>query len=249
MFNQPKKHYKTIIIILSIFSISLIFLFIFSKPKTHLTKIDNFSQFNKTMPKSKQAQIFAALYQNIALNLTESSTPPPKNGAFIRNDTYNDNYDRTKEFHYGSFIVDLPNLKQSYLIQYEWSNDPKNPSMSDTQTLITCPEKTSVIYPDFHCVDQFTNSALNPYDIIIRYLPYVETDQSILKVNGSNTVYSVEFNTYLNQEPYLMVKMNSCGNPQNIQIIKDSFTSWLKSHHVKIDDLSIEYRDFCPGEI
>lgn len=65
------------------------------------------------------------------------------------NQTYND-----KEFTYTTdFIVDLPDVKQSYRVHNEYHMIPHKYG-DDYALLVTCPHPEDLIYPSFKCTDR-----------------------------------------------------------------------------------------------
>ena len=76
------------------------------------------------------------------------------NDIQVRNSSVFSNYDAATDITYGRFIVDIPVLKQSYYVQYEWSNNPDNTNFSGYPILVTClRDQAQIIYPEFECKD------------------------------------------------------------------------------------------------
>lgn len=146
MINNKKNK----IIICSTLGISVLlvcFAFIFFK-KDELLRIDNFSDYYYHVPEKTKNTIFSTLYGTVLKN---SSNRAPHSGAVIRDSepylyTYNNDYTG----YYGEFVVDIPEIQQSYLVKFTFNEDPDS-FMGGFASLIYCLPKDKMIYPDFDC--------------------------------------------------------------------------------------------------
>lgn len=117
--------------------------------------IDNFDEYYSIAPQEKQDYACHYLYEAVLLNLPEDQIP--KSGAIIRENTAELEHNAEKNSYYGSFIVDIPKIEQSYRIQITWSIGKNNYSTStDYSALVTCLKSSEIIYPNFDCRDLFT---------------------------------------------------------------------------------------------
>ncbi|MBR3056195.1 hypothetical protein IKG64_02765 [Candidatus Saccharibacteria bacterium] len=84
---------------------------------------------------------------------------------------------------YSTAIVDLPELRQSYRIFYEWSDDDANEYISpNASIMIMCEtEEALMIYEDFECQDVIDRKTLN--SVVGKYLKYYDRDEFIAFVD------------------------------------------------------------------
>lgn len=76
-----------------------------------------------------------------------------KTKIILRENSVNQTYD-DKEFTYTTdFIVDLPDVKQSYRVHNEYHMIPHKYG-DDYALLVTCPHPEDLIYPTFKCTDR-----------------------------------------------------------------------------------------------
>ena len=115
-------------------------------------RVDNFSTYYSDAPVDKWQIICNQLY-NAAVKNGVDENSVPNDGAVVRAETVVAEYDSGTDVHYGSFIVDIPEIEHSYRVQFEWSNNPTNPNLSGYAVLVTCPENEYVIYSSFDCTD------------------------------------------------------------------------------------------------
>lgn len=119
------------------------------------TVIDNFSQYFNKVPKDQRDKIFAGLHRTIKSNLPEDAEVPVK-GALVREDTSRFTLSPESGIYYGAFAVDIPSVRQSYNVQFEYPSNNEVNEMSGYSLLFTCVKGSEVIYEDFVCVDMFT---------------------------------------------------------------------------------------------
>ena len=145
--NKRIKIIITICSILAIFALLACFVFVFLR-KDESLRIDNFDDYYYNVPEKTKSTVFSTLYGTVLKN---SSTHAPHNGAIIRDSepylyTYNNNYTG----YYGEFIVDIPEIQQSYLVKFTFNEDPDS-FMGGFASLIYCLPKDKMVYPDFGC--------------------------------------------------------------------------------------------------
>ena len=65
------------------------------------------------------------LYEQISRNIYPSSYDKVKNisDAIVRNDSFTQEYNKDSKIYSVEFIVDIESVKQSYLVNYQWSDD------------------------------------------------------------------------------------------------------------------------------
>ena len=153
MQKNTTPHFNPII--LGIILVSAIFIVLLvvtlinllrSNPYGPEIKIDNLTGTYKNIPESEQDLIYSELY-NIVSNNSEPNAEIPTSGAIIRDDSATSDYDKTNAVHSGSFIVDIPSIEQSYLVQFEWSPSSQSQGLGGYPVVITCLPEDKQIYP------------------------------------------------------------------------------------------------------
>ena len=76
----------------------------------------------------------------------------------IREGTYKQELtDNNKLIYTTTFIVDIPSIKQSYVVENNYSPYPANISgLYDYTTLVICPDTSQLLYGPFDCTDRLT---------------------------------------------------------------------------------------------
>lgn len=158
--NWIKKH---IIVMLSgaIFVLLLIFAirFIFLQPNKHTS----FNQHNNTSTTAKNnftsinipniSQYEIDRLSSLILHTAKLNGVKSKTKIILRKNSIDQTYN-DKEFTYTTdFIVDLPDVKQSYRIHNEYHMIPHKYG-DDYALLVTCPHPEDLIYPPFKCTDR-----------------------------------------------------------------------------------------------
>ena len=108
------------------------------------TKIDNIDLVDKNLPQDQKDQVFALLYNVLMGNLVDGE--PPKSGALVREGTVDYNYNEDTKVYFGTFIVDIPVVEQSYKVQLSWSPEKNNPNLGGYLVIISCIPKDLRIY-------------------------------------------------------------------------------------------------------
>lgn len=146
MINN-KRIKITVCIVLGILVLITCCTFILFK-RDELLRIDNFSDYYYHVPEKTKNTIFSTLYGTVLKN---SSNRTPHSGAVIRDSepylyTYNNDYTG----YYGEFVVDIPEIQQSYSVKFTFNEDPDS-FMGGFASLVYCLPEDKMIYPDFNC--------------------------------------------------------------------------------------------------
>lgn len=127
------------------------------------------------------------LYQTIGYN--SSVDPATVSDVTIRENSKTETYDESTKLHFISLIVDIPSLKQSYQVNYQWTDD-KNTELSEWATNVSCLAEDKLIYGPFNCQDMFTTMD-GSNDPIMKILPYYGPRFEITSSVADNKVTSV----------------------------------------------------------
>lgn len=142
-----------------------------TNPYGEQVKIDNFSQYFREMPDNNRDSVYNSLYTTITSNNPEG-TEIPKNGARIRENSVDSAYDSNTDTYTSTFLVDIPELQQTYNFWVYWSTNPENTSIATAGYTVQtfCPTEDQLIYPAFNCSDSLNSQGVTT-DPIMRYVP------------------------------------------------------------------------------
>lgn len=145
--TNNKRIKIAICIILGILMLAVCCAFIFFK-KDEFLRINNFNDYYYHVPEKTKKTVFSTLYNTVLKN---SSNHIPHNGAAIRDsEPYLYAYNNDYTGYYGEFIVDIPEIQQSYLVKFTFNEDPDS-FMGGFASLVYCLPEDKMIYPDFNC--------------------------------------------------------------------------------------------------
>ena len=197
--------------------------------------INNYDKYISNLPADRRNSINSTLY-NIIKNNLKSGNPKVKD-ATIREKSVINNYNKITNVNSGTFIVDIPSIKQSYSIYFEWSADINNVNLSGYTAAASCLSKDKLIYGDFGCKDDFTNNKTNnDSSIILDYLPYSTFNYTITADLNDNNKVS------LNVAMILYSTDTRDGNRDNsISKYKSEIVNWIKSKSLNPDNYVINY--------
>lgn len=144
--------------------------------------IQNIKKFTKQQPSDKKTLDFIehALFNTVKKNVPASDiTASSIQDAAIRDGSFSYDYKKEHTLHTVTFIVDIPSLRQSYNVSYQWVDDKRHESArAEYGTIVSCiRDDAKKIYKEFQCVDMFT--APKAADPIIQYLPHTTTNVTV----------------------------------------------------------------------
>lgn len=225
--------FLVIVVILLIITLQAIF---HKNPYGNEIKIDNFKEYYEDVPSDRQDVVFNSLYNIVVTNSTPESEIP-ESGALIRPDSAKSSYDESVQSYYGSFIVDIAEIQQSYRVQFGWVDKDSPNGLSGDSTLITCVDKSEVIYEDFNCTDSLIHEeeeAIALYTLfpIMADLP-IKVEYY---VNGYGAYIHYEIGSDLTYE----------GNEEySFAVIIDDYTGGNYEAAIqKITELGYDYNDY-----
>jgi|GEM_PF-1519802 len=187
------------------------------------------------LPSDRRKALDETLYKIIKRNL--GSDDFSVKDAIIREDSVDKNFDLDININYGSFIVDIKSIKQSYLMRYRWSSDWQNRHLAGYNATAECLTDDKLKYGDFDCEDDFSKSNNNlERDPIIKHLPY------------STFNYTISANTDKKGEVELNVKMTlfsadtrDGGRDEAISKYKSEVVEWVKNTGLNPNNYPINY--------
>lgn len=107
--------------------------------------ISNYDSIVKNLPDTQKEGIEGMIYYMAKQNGHDNTSLT----AQIRNNTYTQSYNSSNRQYTTSFVVDLPGIRQSYLVQNRYNS--QNPTAVGYPTIISCPPTSYLIYGDFNC--------------------------------------------------------------------------------------------------
>lgn len=198
-------------------------------------KIQNYNKYILDLPKEKKDLLNSSLYSLAKMN-TYNGDLIKVNDALIRDGSVNKGYDKERNVHYGSFIVDMKSIKQSYRLSYEWSSDVKNAEFMLTGPPSSCLSPDELKYGDFSCKDAITEMEKN-IDPIIEHLPYSTFHHYITANAGKDGKTGLDVTIYLISREML---------EENRQLAIDKYKAetveWIKSINLDPENYIIDYK-------
>ncbi len=234
---NPKQKI-TIISLGFIFIILFISLFFFIKPANKYGAdigINNYDKYISNLPADRRDSLNSSLYNLVKYN--SKSGKSNINDATVRGDSVEYNYNKTTNINSGSFIVDIPSIKQSYLLSYRWSSDNSNVNLGGYTATAACVPSKKLIYSNFDCKDSFANSPdITSSDPILSHLPYSTFNYTVTgKYNDNNKLD-------LNVNIILYSSDTRDGQRDNsISKYKSQVIDWIKSINLNPDNYLINY--------
>lgn len=107
--------------------------------------ISNYDNIVKNLPENQKEGIEGMVYQMAKQNGHDSTALV----AQIRTNSYSQQYDSVNDQYSTAFVVDLPDIKQSYSIKNTYNS--QSPTSVGYPTVISCPPSSYLIYGDFNC--------------------------------------------------------------------------------------------------
>ena len=152
-------------------------------------KIYNFAKYYPNTPQDVQDAISAMLYNTSIRNLTDGETriPHKELNAYIKEGDITSTTDKDQLLHYGQFAVNVPYIKQTFLVQFQWSDDTEVANTIGDRVIIQCLRGEKSSYNSEKCFDDFTSNEIQ--------LLYDENP--ILNQLPINTSYYTEDSEYI----------------------------------------------------
>lgn len=201
--------------------------------ENQMTKIDNLSEYAKTMSRVSREAAERALYARIRENLAEGQKVPT-GGAKVRVGTYAEQ-EEGEEIH-GRFVVDIKSIRQSYQMSMTWSKY-KNVDLGNYYVEVACVPDDLVLYDDFECKKVSTElpgEVGNPIGV----LPYTKLNEETGEV-----AYDVRM-----MSDYLVISYQACGDEKLKKEYEQSARAWLEEQKVDFERYKLRFIDTCDGD-
>lgn len=200
-------------------------------------EISNISNYIKYKPQDKNTMDFIKhnLLETIRLNTQNKTQPNSVKDIIVRDNSFQQNYDQTIDIYTVKFIVDIPSLSQSYLVNYQWSNKEDNIHINENGTMVVCLPPQQLIYKEFNCKDSFSIQKGN-VDPMVEFLPYSTFNYTVTATMKDNDKVDLDVNMILYSSD------TRDGNRDNaIAKYKTEIIDWIKSIKLNPDDYLINY--------
>ena len=211
--------------------------------------INNLGDYATNVPDSTRAEIYNAAFRAARSNSTgQTEETLSAADATIREGSATSSFNSTTGLHSGNFIVDIPSLKQSYRIYYEWLSDRASSSirLGDYTTSVTCLHPDEYIYDFYPCIapnEDISTATISYLNNILPYDGYVNND-----VDSGAAIHADHIEYTTGGTPFVRVGINSCGNPSSLAAGLETFKQYIKDHQLNPDDYTFVTRDLCDGE-
>ncbi len=186
--------------------------------------IKNYDKLLHDLPINNRIGINIGLYNMVQRNSGKSDFDTTD--AYIKEGSNEIKYDENIDVHFGSFIVVIPGVDESFNVAFRWSTNPKNDYVGALSTIECLPNNTPGSFKD--CSDDFSKSPDNiNRDPIMKFLPHHNptNNYNITADVGNDNKVSLNIDINL-----LGSDIRNYGREQSILKYKQQAEEWLKSN-------------------
>jgi hypothetical protein len=201
-------------------------------PYGEVVDIKGYDQKITDLPVEYRQLFFSVLHTMVDLNYSGSENVDGISDAVIREGSNKETVS-TDTDHAGSFIVDIPSIKQSYLAQYEYTSDVTSDFQSGYPVLLSCLDPEELIFGDFDCKEMYSQGFAEP-DPILSVLPYENLSYRIRAVVDSSNTTSLVVDVFISNA-------NEGNETALIEEAKKEVPLWLSSKNFNVDDYTVTY--------
>ena len=207
--------------------------------------VTNLGSYAGDLPTDIREDIYANVFlaaQSNSPDLSDESLSSAS--ATIRDNTFTSAYASSEQIYSGSFIVDIPNLEQSYKVYYGWTKDSEkaNQYFYNGNVVISCLTPDQYVYQFSPCISPGEDKNSAPLAYLENILPFTGSTDSGVAISVGQISYTT------GGDPFLRVNINSCGNPSSLEAGLETFKQYIKDHQLNPDDYTFVTRDLCDGE-
>jgi hypothetical protein len=198
--------------------------------------IKNLSKATSDLPEYLRDNMNNGLYRIIEINLPDGKTMPSNiDDAVIRDGSETQTKPDENKIYTRAFIVDVPSIKQSYGVSYDYSSD-KNVVDSLTNIFVTvhCLEADKLIYGGFDCQEIPYQGKPN-LDPVLSKLPYSTLNYQVEAIVDDNDKVTLDVLLLPTSSDY------RTGIDAAIETYKQEMLSWLESQGINPDNYTINY--------
>lgn len=248
-FSLRQLDRRIVLLVVGALALCLLLGFLLLRPKkatnpyTDYVEIANLDRFTRWQKKDD-----ATLYvvQHMLFNTINYNTHPPIStgqvtDALVRDNTFNQSFDKETEIYTVSFVVDIASLQQSYNIQYQWAQQGSGADLDEYGTLISCLDTDRLVYGAFNCRDDLSQESTAP-DAIYRFLPH--TTLSTRVIAGTR---DAEGRLQLKATITLSAAEERGNTAAAIQRHQEQLDSWLRSTGLEPANYIFDYTIIHPS--
>ncbi len=189
-----------------------------------------------------KSEINYHLYKAISKSGVEEDVG--RTDSVIREGSLVNTYFEEADAHYVNFIVNLPELKQSYQVYRVWSDDVMNPYVSpNDSTGVICLKSDQLIYGEFNCEDTYSNMR----NLLIGRFLYAKNyllgnDGLTVNVNGSFQTGKMKFVVhYMDCDSQCLCRAVSAAEQETAL---DRFGEFVRGLCFRLQDIDYQF-DNC----
>lgn len=247
--QQPISRKKAVVIIVGIFAlfIAIISLIMFLTQSNEnqfgkFIRIQNYDQKVKNLPSDMRDAMESHLYTIVVKNVDKSVDAAAIKDAYIRENSDTQSYSQRTTVFDGEFIVDMESIKQSYRVQYSYSQE-NTIDVGGNQVVITCLPEEELKYGPFPCTDLVSEQS-SDNDVLLQYLPYENFSFKLSPdaTQGDELVLVATLDI-----PQIDLTGSAESNAQVVALYKKEVTDWIKSKGVNPTKYEIQYNYDAAG--
>lgn len=249
--QQPISRKKALAIVIGLFVgliavVSLMFFLTQSNENQFgkFIRIQNYTQKVKNLPGEMRDSMESSLYNTVVKNVDSEDTASRVGDAIIRDGSESQDYTQQTTVYDGSFIVDMKSIKQSYRIQYIYS-DSNTRETGGSPVVVSCLPEDQLIYGPFNCVDLVSSQTTNT-DSIMQYLPY---ENFSFKLSPDATQGDELIIIATLDIPQSDLKGNAASKREVVALYKGEVNDWFKSKGIDPTKYEIQYNYDDNGNI
>lgn len=209
-----------------------------NSPSTYVdqVKINGYSDSVKNLPGRYKDLMSAALYNMVEFNSKDSVDPSAIDDAQIREGTVDQSEVTQGRQYTGSYIVDIESVRQSYFVQYGWSNKPDLNVQSGYTVMVSCLSPSELKWGDFKCKNLHDGGA-DLVDPIVSKLPHKTLS---FELKADTTGDKLKLHAKL-----LIPEVDLRSTPSVVESVvgqyKEMVLGWIRSQGLNPDTYSIEW--------
>lgn len=248
MINKENKKIIIAVALFIVLCLVMIFIAVFNNipSKRDYLEISNFNEYVENIPNSEKRSIEEAIHHVVTLNTEDSDRITSDTKALIRSNTYSQSF--KDDIYETKFIIDIDDLRQSYLIENFYSDlSMEESGLTDYTVSVLCLPPEDMVYDGFGCVDRISQeSGLSESDPILRHLPYSTLDYTITAYEypedhdheedgHAHEGLSIQVDVLLSEADY------KTGVAEVIYSYEEEVEDWIESLGLNPDNYNIEY--------
>lgn len=199
-------------------------------------KINGYGESVKNLPGRYKDMMSAALYNMVEFNSSSSVDPSSIEDARIREGAVNQSEVTQGKQYTGSYIVDIESIKQSYFVQYGWSDEPDLNVQSGYTVMVRCLSLSELKWGDFKCKNLHDGGS-DTVDPIVSKLPHKTLS---FELRADTTDDKLKLRAKL-----LIPEADLRSTPSAVESIvgqyKQMVLGWIRSQGLDPDGYSIEW--------